>query len=143
MPGSALQFCAHSHKGRCPTHPQVAPLTEREVALTQRAAADFDLEAYKVDIGVAGVTDSLLHGDSAEAILNARWRYPVLSLHGIEGAFDGEGSKTVIPRRVVGKFSIRIVPHMKPTTVERLVCAPERVPQKRGSQRRVPRRRVP
>lgn len=36
-----------------------------------------------------------------------RWRYPTLSLHGIEGAFDGAGSKTVIPRRVVGKFSLR------------------------------------
>ena len=29
-----------------------------------------------------------------------RWRYPTLSLHGIEGAFDGQGSKTVIPRKV-------------------------------------------
>jgi len=100
----------------------VAPLTERERAQTQRAAADFDMEAYKVDVGVAGVTDTLLH-KSAEEVLLHRWRYPVLSLHGIEGAFDGVGSKTVIPRKVKGKFSIRIVPNMHPEAVEAAVRA--------------------
>ena len=70
-----------------------------------------------------------------------RWRYPSLTLHGIQGrrtavrslptthafvcfsagAFDGVGCKTVIPRHVIGKFSIRIVPNMKIATVEKLV----------------------
>ena len=43
-------------------------------------------------------------------ILMHRWREPSLSLHGIEGAFSEPGEKTVIPRKVIGKFSIRIVP---------------------------------
>jgi acetylornithine deacetylase/succinyl-diaminopimelate desuccinylase-like protein len=60
---------------------------------------------------------------TAEKVLLHRWRYPVLSLHGIEGAFDGVGSKTVIPRKVVGKFSMRIVPHMEPAHVEAKVRA--------------------
>lgn len=30
-------------------------------------------------------------------LLQHRWRYPTLSLHGIEGAFSGPGQKTVIP----------------------------------------------
>ena len=30
----------------------------------------------------------------------ARWRYPSLSLHGIQGAFSDAGAKTVIPRKV-------------------------------------------
>lgn len=47
-----------------------------------------------------------------------RWRFPSLSLHGIEGAFSEPGSKTVIPRKVIGKFSIRIVPNMTPDEVE-------------------------
>ena len=42
---------------------------------------------------------------------------------GIQNAFDGEGSKTVIPRNVIGKFSIRIVPNMKPEQVKKLVLA--------------------
>lgn len=50
-------------------------------------------------------------------ILMHRWRYPSLSLHGIEGAFSGVGAKTVIPRKVVGKFSIRLVPNMTPEAV--------------------------
>ena len=51
----------------------------------------------------------------------ARWRFPSLSLHGIQGAFHEPGSKTVIPRKVVGKFSIRIVPDQTPDQVEKCV----------------------
>lgn len=47
----------------------------------------------------------------------SRWRDPSLSLHGIEGAFSETGSKTVIPKKVIGKFSIRLVPHMTPDEV--------------------------
>lgn len=50
-----------------------------------------------------------------------RWRYPSLSLHGIEGAFSEAGAKTVIPRKVNGKFSIRLVPDMDPKVVEKQV----------------------
>lgn len=49
------------------------------------------------------------------------WRYPSLSIHGIEGAFDEPGTKTVIPGRVIGKFSIRLVPHMNTSVVEKQV----------------------
>ena len=101
---------------------EVAPLSGREGALLARAADEFDLEAYKKDVGVDAVHNTLLHPSAVET-LKHRWRYPVLSLHGIEGAFDGVGSKTVIPRKVVGKFSIRIVPNMSPVTVEAKVRA--------------------
>lgn len=50
----------------------------------------------------------------------ARWRYPSLSIHGIEGAFSESGSKTVIPKSVTGKFSMRLVPNQKPQIVEKL-----------------------
>merc|ERR1712146_257646 len=45
------------------------------------------------------------------------WRFPSLSLHGIEGAFAGKGAKTVIPRKVIGKFSIRLVPDQDPQDI--------------------------
>ena len=51
------------------------------------------------------------------------WRYPSLSIHGIEGAFHEPGAKTVIPGRVIGKFSIRLVPHMDMSVVETQVTA--------------------
>ena len=128
----------------------VAPLTDAELETYQQV--EFDLDTYKVDAGVDGITDQLLH-DTKEKILMHRWRFPTLSLHGIEGAFDGQGSKTVIPRKVkgmfdiyfifliflilsaeltfyfflyvyiAGKFSLRIVPNMHPHKVEELVRA--------------------
>lgn len=52
-----------------------------------------------------------------------RWRNPSLSIHGIEGAFSGAGAKTVIPAKVIGKFSIRIVPHQTPEKTEKLVVS--------------------
>lgn len=42
---------------------------------------------------------------------------------GIEGAFDGAGAKTVIPRKVIGKFSIRLVPDQDEKEIEQLVIS--------------------
>lgn len=56
-----------------------------------------------------------------ERTLMARWRYPSLSVHGIEGAFSAPGAKTVIPAKVVGKFSIRTVPDMESDRVDEAV----------------------
>ncbi|XP_072460195.1 cytosolic non-specific dipeptidase [Notamacropus eugenii] len=94
----------------------VAPVTDEE--LLQYEKIDFDLEEYAKDVGA----ETLLH-DSKEKILMHRWRYPSLSLHGIEGAFSGTGAKTVIPRKVIGKFSIRLVPDMVPEVVEKQVIS--------------------
>ncbi|XP_044514037.1 cytosolic non-specific dipeptidase [Gracilinanus agilis] len=94
----------------------VAPLSDEELSSYQKI--DFDLEEYAKDVGAK----KLLH-DSKEDILMHRWRYPSLSLHGIEGAFSGAGAKTVIPRKVTGKFSIRLVPNMVPEVVEKQVVS--------------------
>lgn len=51
----------------------------------------------------------------------SRWRHPSLSIHGIEGAFAEPGSKTVIPKKVVGKFSMRLVPNQDPEQIEKCV----------------------
>lgn len=82
---------------------------------------DFSLEAYKEDNGIKGSSDALLHPDK-KSLLMARWRYPSLSIHGIEGAFSDKGAKTVIPGKVVGKFSIRLVPYQDPKQIEEAVA---------------------
>lgn len=51
----------------------------------------------------------------------ARWRFPSLSIHGIQGAFFEAGAKTVIPHKVLGKFSLRIVPNQTPERINQLV----------------------
>ena len=66
-------------------------------------------------------TNKLIHNSDKTKTLMARWRFPSLSLHGMQGAFSEPGSKTVIPRKVIGKFSIRIVPNQTPEIVEKCV----------------------
>ncbi|XP_053873810.1 beta-Ala-His dipeptidase isoform X4 [Malaclemys terrapin pileata] len=83
----------------------VASLSEEEKKLYE--AIEFDIEEHKNNSGVK----KFLY-DTKEEILMHLWRYPSLSIHGIEGAFHEPGIKTVIPARVIGKFSIRQVPHM-------------------------------
>eukprot|EP00811_Abedinium_folium_P029070 NODE_4550_length_1878_cov_4.269560.p1 GENE.NODE_4550_length_1878_cov_4.269560~~NODE_4550_length_1878_cov_4.269560.p1 ORF type:complete len:571 (-),score=174.74 NODE_4550_length_1878_cov_4.269560:165-1790(-) len=96
----------------------VAPVTEEERNLYD--GIDMSLESLSRLCGV----DRLLHSDEGlQAVMLHVWRMPSLCLHGIEGAHSGPGSKTVIPGRVVGKFSIRLVPHMRPEDVSELVRA--------------------
>ncbi|KAH9494769.1 Metallopeptidase M20 [Bulinus truncatus] len=104
-----------NHKILIPgVYDDVQELTDEE--LKTYDPIDFDHEDYLKDIGAKRLLKSKKH-----EILMARWRYPSLSLHGIEGAFSGPGAKTVIPRKVIGKFSIRLVPHQEPHQIESLV----------------------
>ncbi|XP_055603022.1 cytosolic non-specific dipeptidase [Uranotaenia lowii] len=94
---------------------EVAPLLPNEQAIYD--AIDFSVEDYKRQLG----TERLMHNEDKTKILMHRWRYPSLSIHGIEGAFYEPGQKTVIPKRVIGKFSIRIVPDQTPDLIEKYV----------------------
>lgn len=94
----------------------VAPLTDAEKALYGDIAFTMD-DLYES----LGSTTALF--DGKEATLMGRWRYPSLSLHGIEGAFSAPGAKTVIPAKATGKFSIRTVPDMDADAVNGLVHA--------------------
>lgn len=95
----------------------VMPMTDTEDKTYE--SIDFDPEDYAKDIG----TERLLHhGENVKKLtLQHRWRYPSLSIHGVEGAFAEPGCKTVIPKKVIGKFSIRLVPDQTPDAVETLV----------------------
>ncbi|KAG7469951.1 hypothetical protein MATL_G00134310 [Megalops atlanticus] len=92
----------------------VAPLSDEEWKMYQDI--EFDMENYKNKIGVS----RLMYSNKVE-LLAHRWRYPTVSIHGIEGAFSAPGSKTVIPAKVIAKFSIRQVPDMDPAVVEKQV----------------------
>lgn len=94
----------------------VRPISAEEQA--SYGDIDFDPEAYRSEIAA-----NKLRFDDKAKILQARWRNPTLSLHGIEGAWSGAGAKTVIPAKVIGKFSLRIVPDMTPEEVESKVSA--------------------
>ncbi|KAH8670876.1 Cys-Gly metallodipeptidase dug1 [Xylariales sp. PMI_506] len=85
---------------------QVAPVTKEEEGLYDNIA--FTMENLHESLG----SKTTIFEDKKPTLM-ARWRYPSLSLHGIEGAFSAPGAKTVIPAKVIGKFSIRTVPDME------------------------------
>ncbi|KAM9431805.1 cytosolic non-specific dipeptidase [Clarias gariepinus] len=92
----------------------VANFTEEERKIYEEV--DFDLETYRSTIGV----DRLMYDNKVDLLAHL-WRFPTVSIHGIEGAFAGFGTKTVIPAKVTAKFSIRQVPNMDPAVVEKQV----------------------
>jgi Cys-Gly metallodipeptidase DUG1 len=92
----------------------VAPLTDDEKALYTHIA--FTMNDLYNSLG----SQTTIYPDKEETLM-ARWRFPSLSIHGIEGAFSQPGAKTVIPAKVIGKFSIRTVPNMEIEDVNNLV----------------------
>lgn len=92
----------------------VAPMTEEERSL-------YGDISYTMDNLYESLGSKTAIYDDKQKTLMARWRYPSLSVHGIEGAFSAPGAKTVIPAKVVGKFSIRTVPNMEIEEVDKLV----------------------
>jgi Cys-Gly metallodipeptidase DUG1 len=105
---------------------QVAPLNPEESALYQNLA--FSMTELHDALGsqtslFPDEKNTLMHRyhNYKKKSTNTRWRYPSLSLHGIEGAFSAPGAKTVIPAHVIGKFSIRTVPNMEPSDLSKLV----------------------
>ncbi|KAK9432846.1 hypothetical protein V1505DRAFT_225745 [Lipomyces doorenjongii] len=92
----------------------VVPLTPEEEKL-------YDDIKYSMDDLYAATGSKTNLFDTEKESLMARWRYPTLSLHGVEGAFSAPGAKTVIPAKVSGKFSIRTVPNITPRELDECV----------------------
>jgi len=93
---------------------QVAPVTADEEGLYDGIA--FTMETLHESLG----STTTIFQDKKPTLM-ARWRYPSLSVHGVEGAFSAPGAKTVIPAKVIGKFSIRTVPNMEIDKTNELV----------------------
>jgi len=93
---------------------QVAPVTAEEEGLYDGIA--FTMETLHESLG----SKTTIFDDKKKTLM-ARWRMPSLSVHGVEGAFSTPGAKTVIPAKVIGKFSIRTVPNMEIEKTNELV----------------------
>jgi acetylornithine deacetylase/succinyl-diaminopimelate desuccinylase-like protein len=58
-----------------------------------------------------------LVGESGYTSLERLWARPTAELNGIGGGYQGEGSKTVIPKEAFAKLTFRLVPNQHPETV--------------------------
>jgi acetylornithine deacetylase/succinyl-diaminopimelate desuccinylase-like protein len=70
------------------------------------AAAPFDEEDYKKDLGV-----DALWGEKGFTTNERTGIRPTLEVNGIWGGYTGEGAKTVLPAKAFAKISARLVPN--------------------------------
>jgi acetylornithine deacetylase/succinyl-diaminopimelate desuccinylase-like protein len=95
---------------------EVAELPAEERA--QLARLPFDEQAYLHQIGV-----DELFGEPGYSPMERVWCRPTLEVNGIYGGFQGDGTKTVLPREAHAKITCRLVPNQDPETVARRVSA--------------------
>ncbi len=60
---------------------------------------------------------SALVGEPGYSSVERLWARPTAEVNGIGGGFQGEGTKTVIPREAFAKLTFRLVPHQKPAVL--------------------------
>lgn len=89
---------------------EVRPLTNIERA--EIVAVPFDEVAYAHSIGLAAPV-----GEPNYTPLERNWTRPTFDVNGLWGGFQGEGSKTVIPREAHAKITCRLVPDQVPDHV--------------------------
>ena len=77
----------------------------------------FDAEKLMREFGFAPSGIDLGFGPK-----ESNWLRPTIEINGIGGGYFGDGFKTVIPARAVGKISCRLVPDQDPNKIGRLVC---------------------
>jgi len=93
---------------------KVRPVPQEEKALWPA----LDEEALKRELGV-----EVLPGEEGYGPLERLWARPTLDPNGVWGGYQGEGSKTVIPKEAGMKLSMRLVPDQDPEEVAELAEA--------------------
>jgi len=91
----------------------VLELTEDERTALNKAP--FNIEEYKVDLGVNDVW-----GEKGYTTLERTGIRPTLEVNGIWGGYTGEGAKTVLPSKASAKISMRLVPNQNSDKITEL-----------------------
>jgi len=102
-----------------------------------RPLADWEREAWAKLGDTSAETLALtgspeLFGEAGYNEMERRWARPTAEVNGIGGGYQGEGSKTVIPRSAFAKFSFRLVPDQYPDDIMAKVEAHVQAHQQTG-----------
>ncbi len=62
-----------------------------------------------------------LRGEKGFTPLERIWARPTAEVNGITGGYQGEGTKTVLPSKAIGKFTFRLVPNQDPAKIVKIV----------------------
>jgi acetylornithine deacetylase/succinyl-diaminopimelate desuccinylase-like protein len=79
---------------------------------------------------VTGVPE--LAGEPGFTAVERTWARPTAEINGLGGGYQGEGTKTVIPRRAQAKLTFRLVPGQEPAKIVERVIAHLRGATPRG-----------
>ena len=93
---------------------RVRPLSDQERALL--AEVPFDEEAYRRQVGAVQ-----LFGEEGYTTLERLGARPTVEVNGIQGGFQGEGIKTVLPSRARAKLTSRLVADQEPEEILELL----------------------
>ena len=85
---------------------------------TDMAKRPFDLEDYKVDLGIDDI-----QGEAGYSTIERTGIRPTLDCNGIWGGYIGEGAKTVLPSKAFAKISMRLVPNQNSDKIYELFKA--------------------
>jgi acetylornithine deacetylase/succinyl-diaminopimelate desuccinylase-like protein len=110
---ASLLGLLHDARGRVTIpgfYDQVLPLGDAERA--RLAQLPFDEAACLKELGVAATW-----GEEGFTTLERRWVRPTCDVNGIQGGYQGEGPKTIIPSWAKAKITCRLVPHQNPAAI--------------------------
>ncbi|PSC68017.1 peptidase M20 [Micractinium conductrix] len=85
-----------------------------------------DILAYNYDeqkelLTPLGASEAV--GEAGYTTLERLWHRPTLEVVGMGAGFQGEGIKTIVPRRAFAKLAARLVPDQTPAEIEALIEA--------------------
>ena len=90
---------------------EVVPLQDWEREAWRKLPVNADEEVLK-ETGAPA-----LFGEAGFNTLERLWARPTAEINGIGGGYQGQGTKTVIPREAMAKLTFRLVPNQKPDEI--------------------------
>jgi acetylornithine deacetylase/succinyl-diaminopimelate desuccinylase-like protein len=93
---------------------EVAPLQDWE----REAWREIPVKADELVLKETGAPE--LFGEEGYSTLERIWARPTAEINGIGGGYQGQGTKTVIPREAMAKLTFRLVPNQRADAIVKL-----------------------